>query len=126
MTRGSDAVVRGEAGALTAVAAADAAILPARAGGRRAAALGARFSSRGVRGALLMLAGITALVLVAPLLAPYGTGELVPAGPLHAPSLHNLLGTDEIGRDVFSRVLHGIRTSWLAALAVIALGAAFG
>jgi peptide/nickel transport system permease protein len=50
----------------------------------------------------------------------------VAAGSLHAPSPHNLLGTDEIARDVFSRVLYGIRTSWLSALVVIAGGAAFG
>jgi peptide/nickel transport system permease protein len=124
--RGTDAVVRAEARALGAVVAPETAALAGRAGRRRGAALGAVLTSRGVRGAFLMLAGVTALVLVAPLLAPYGTSEIVPAGPLHAPSLHNLFGTDEIGRDVFSRVLDGIRTSWLAALAVIALGAAFG
>ena len=35
-------------------------------------------------------------------------------------------GTDDIGRDVFSRVLYGIRESWLSALGVITVGAAFG
>jgi peptide/nickel transport system permease protein len=125
--RGTDAVVRAEARALAAVAAPDpAAAVTARRGARRAVTSGGGLSLRGVRGALLVLAGVTALVLVAPLLAPYGTSEVATAGPLHGPSLHNLLGTDEIGRDVFSRVLHGIRTSWVSALAVIALGAAFG
>jgi peptide/nickel transport system permease protein len=125
--RGTDAVVRGEARALAAVTAPDPAALTPRFGGPPGrAALAAGFSSRGVRGALLILGALTLLVLVAPLLAPYGTSETVPAGALHAPSLHNLFGTDEIGRDVFSRVLSGIRTSWLSALGVIALGAAFG
>ena len=134
MTRGSDAVVHAEARALAVTGAPDPAVLAPDpvsavvplAGGRRAAALAAGLSARGVRGALAILAAITAVVLVAPLLAPYGTSEVAAAGPLHGPSLHNLLGTDEIGRDVLSRVLHGIRASWLAALAVIALGAAFG
>jgi peptide/nickel transport system permease protein len=48
------------------------------------------------------------------------------AGPFAPPNLHALLGTDEIGRDVLSRVLYGVRTRWLAALGVIALGALFG
>jgi peptide/nickel transport system permease protein len=96
------------------------------AGGRRIAALAARPTTRGVQGALLLLGAITAVAVLAPLLAPYGSGEVVAAGSLHAPSPHNLLGTDEIARDVFSRVLYGIRTSWLSALVVIAGGAAFG
>jgi peptide/nickel transport system permease protein len=36
------------------------------------------------------------------------------------------MGTDEAGRDVFSRVLYGLRTTWLAALAVIASGVLIG
>jgi len=119
--RGTDAVVRAEARAL---AAAPEVALSPRFGGRRASP--AALTTKGVRGALLMLVAFTAVVLVAPLLAPYGTSEIVPAGALHAPSPANLFGTDEIGRDVFSRVLEGLRTSWLAALAVILLGAAIG
>ena len=79
-----------------------------------------------VRAALVPVAILTAIALVAPLLAPHGSLEVTSAGPLAAPSLHALLGTDEIGRDVLSRVLVGLRTSWLSALGVIALGAAFG
>jgi peptide/nickel transport system permease protein len=125
VVRGTDAVVRAEARALAAVTAPDVPLAP-RLAGRRRAALAAGLSARGVRGALLMLGAISLLALVAPLLAPYGSSEIVSYGPLHAPSLHNLFGTDEIGRDVFSRVLNGIRTSWLSALVVIAIGAAFG
>jgi peptide/nickel transport system permease protein len=80
----------------------------------------------GILRALVPLGVLTAIILVAPLLAPFGSMDATPTGSLHGPSLHNLLGTDEIGRDVFSRVLYGLRTSWLAALGVIAVGAAFG
>lgn len=76
--------------------------------------------------ALLPVAILTVAVVLAPLLAPYGSMDVTPAGPFKGLSLGHLLGTDEIGRDVFSRVLIGIRTSWLSALGVIALGAAFG
>jgi peptide/nickel transport system permease protein len=58
-------------------------------------------------------------------LAPYD--PTVPSGePLTAPSGSHLLGTDEIGRDVFSRVLVGMQSSWWGALLVIAGGIVFG
>jgi peptide/nickel transport system permease protein len=79
-----------------------------------------------LRAAIVPVAILTAIALAAPLLAPYGSLETTGAGPFAPPGLHALLGTDEIGRDVLSRVLYGIRTSWLAALGVIALGALFG
>jgi peptide/nickel transport system permease protein len=43
------------------------------------------------------------------------------------PRTHGLLvGSDELSRDLFSRVLYGIRASWLSALAVIASGVLIG
>jgi peptide/nickel transport system permease protein len=78
---------------------------------------------------LRVLAPITALTLVivvAPVLAPHGAYSISSVGPLKGPSSHALLGTDEVGYDVFSRALIGLRTSWLAALEVIAFGAALG
>ncbi len=69
---------------------------------------------------------LTLFALGAPLLAPHDPTAITPAGSLQIPSSSALLGTDEVGRDVFSRVLHGIRASWLSALAVIAGGALIG
>ena len=63
---------------------------------------------------------ISALALSAPLLAAHDPAAITAAGSLRAPSAAAPLGTDEVGRGVLSRVLHGIRASWLAALAVIA------
>lgn len=80
----------------------------------------------GLRRILAPVLILTLIALLAPLAAPHESLEVTAAGPLHAPSLGNLLGTDEIGRDVFSRVLYGIRASWLSAVGVILLGAAFG
>jgi peptide/nickel transport system permease protein len=76
--------------------------------------------------AVAPVAIITAVFVALPLLAPHGALDVTNIGSLKPPSGHALLGTDEVGRDVFSRVLHGLRTSWLSALAVIAAGAAFG
>jgi len=69
---------------------------------------------------------VTLLIIVVPLLAPHD--PLTPVGmPLQAPGNNGfLLGTDSIGRDVFSRVLYGARTSWSAALVVVAVGLLIG
>lgn len=80
----------------------------------------------GLRRVVTPVLAITVFALLAPLAAPHGSLDINAAGPLHAPSFGNLLGTDEIGRDVFSRVLYGLRSSWLAAVGVILLGATFG
>ncbi|KUI24631.1 ABC transporter permease [Mycobacterium sp. IS-1742] len=73
------------------------------------------------------LIGIVTLIAIAvPVLAPHD--PLLPVGmPLRAPGVDGfLLGTDSIGRDILSRVLYGARSSWFAALAVVALGLLVG
>ncbi|KAB8162223.1 ABC transporter permease subunit [Streptomyces sp. 3MP-14] len=76
---------------------------------------------------LLGLVGLVTLVAVlAPLLAPHdpvGTSGQLYAG-IGSPG--HPLGTDGIGRDLLSRTLLGLRTSWLMALAVVALGLLVG
>jgi peptide/nickel transport system permease protein len=68
---------------------------------------------------------ITLVALLAPVLAPHSTS--MPAGlPFAPPGAHDWFGTDEVGRDIFSRVLLGVRASWFAALAVIAFGVVVG
>lgn len=66
------------------------------------------------------LAGISLIILIvlcgaavlAPLIAPYDPDAIV--GPFSgAPSREFFLGTDQIGRDVFSRLLYGMRISLL-------------
>jgi peptide/nickel transport system permease protein len=75
--------------------------------------------------ALAALALLTLLALVAPLLAPHDPrGASGP--PAQAPSGAFPLGTDEVGRDMLSRVLVGIQSTWLAALAVILGGVLIG
>jgi peptide/nickel transport system permease protein len=69
---------------------------------------------------------VTLIVLAVPVLAPHD--PLTPVGmPLQAPGAKGfLLGTDSVGRDILSRVLYGARSSWFAALAVVALGLLIG
>jgi peptide/nickel transport system permease protein len=69
---------------------------------------------------------VTIVAVAVPLLAPHD--PLIPVGmPLQAPGKNGfLLGTDSVGRDILSRVLYGARSSWFAALVVVAVGLAFG
>ena len=74
------------------------------------------------------------LALLAPWIAPFDPAALNLDQILMPPSAEHLLGTDELGRDVFSRLLYGARVSlWVGFVAVgistaigIALGLASG
>jgi peptide/nickel transport system permease protein len=73
-----------------------------------------------------MFGVVTLVALLAPVLSP--EDPIVPVGqPLASPGTSGyLLGSDSIGRDILSRVLFGMRASWFAALAVIAVGVLVG
>jgi peptide/nickel transport system permease protein len=60
---------------------------------------------------LLLLTGI-----FADLLAPYGMNETNPAAALLAPSAKYWLGTDNLGRDLLSRIIFGARVSVIVGL----------
>lgn len=66
----------------------------------------------------------------APLVAPYNPGAQNLADVLSGPTLHHLLGTDTLGRDVLSRLLFGGRRSLLSVAeglaAVLVLGVPLG
>ena len=51
------------------------------------------------------------LALLAPVLTPYGLEEMDLMARLSPPSAKHLLGTDELGRDVLTRLLYGARVS---------------
>jgi peptide/nickel transport system permease protein len=73
---------------------------------------------------------ISALVLLcalaAPLLAPYDPNEQDYLALTDAPSLAHLLGTDDIGRDVLSRVIYGSRVSLEVGLIAVGIALAAG
>jgi peptide/nickel transport system permease protein len=69
---------------------------------------------------------ILALVAAAPLVAPFDPNRLNMGQTLRPPSATHLFGTDEVGRDLLSRVLFGGRESILAALVVIAAAVVLG
>ena len=51
------------------------------------------------------------IAIFAPLIAPYDPNEIDLLATAQAPSREHLLGTDEIGRDVLSRLIYGTRVS---------------
>ncbi|HEX6030852.1 MAG TPA: ABC transporter permease [Tepidiformaceae bacterium] len=64
----------------------------------------------GLVGALLVLMFFV-MAVAAPLIAPYGKNELGAGPRLEGPTLSHLFGTDNLGRDVFSRVVFGAQVS---------------
>jgi len=62
-------------------------------------------------GGMVFIIILVALAILAPVIAPYDPAQLFPGTSYGKPSADHLLGTDEIGRDVLSRLLHGARVS---------------
>ncbi|MDK2922282.1 MAG: peptide/nickel transport system permease protein [Desulfonauticus sp.] len=68
---------------------------------------------------LILVLFSTALALFAPYLAPYDPFQINVDQLLQPPSWEHLLGTDALGRDVFSRLVYGARVSlWVGFVAV--------
>ncbi|MGE0237768.1 MAG: ABC transporter permease [Parvibaculaceae bacterium] len=66
------------------------------------------------------------LAASAPIVAPYSPFDLDIAQMLRGPSAAHLLGTDELGRDVLSRVIHAARLSMMVAVLASLIGLVFG
>lgn len=83
---------------------------------RGAAERGAGFGSRLVRQPIVVVCGFVLLVVVvgcllAPWVSPYGPLEQDLMDIYAKPSADHLLGTDQLGRDILSRMLHGGRVT---------------
>ncbi len=72
------------------------------------------------------LALVVAVAVLAPLVAPDSPSEVNLSAAYLSPSLEHPLGTDSAGRDIFSRVVYGARSSLLGPLGTIALALTFG
>ena len=108
---------------------------------RRRALRMLRKNRLGLLGALILVL-VAVAAIFAPLLAPDdpNTGEIVDrlqcpvltscprygtSQVIHGSSAH-LLGTDQLGRDILSRIIYGARISLLVGLTAVAIGAGFG
>lgn len=69
---------------------------------------------------------IIAVAVFAPWLAPYSPEAIDIVNRFSAPSSEHLLGTDQLGRDVLTRLLYGTRIALLASLPAILLGVLLG
>jgi peptide/nickel transport system permease protein len=76
--------------------------------------------------AWLVVAALVAVAAVAPLLAPYAPEAIDLANRREGPSVAHPFGTDDLGRDVFSRVLYGGRVSIAIGLLAAAVAAGLG
>src|SRR6266853_1608616 len=82
----------------------------------------------------LVYVGVVALVAVsAPFLAasksspiPFGPNEIDVANRLHPPDGQHHLGTDELGRDVLARMIHGARVSLTVGILATAMALIVG
>jgi peptide/nickel transport system permease protein len=79
------------------------------------------FRRRSVLLGAALVTGMLLLALLAPLLTSRGPGEIAPEVRLQAPSARHWLGTDDFGRDVYTRVLYGARLSFVVGVSVMAV-----
>ena len=97
----------------------------------RAARRSRRFS-RGI--ARWGVSGVVGLLLLAILMVVAAAGPLLVGNPmrmdvpvrLHPPSAEHAMGTDEFGRDILTRVVHGARISLGAGVGVVFVGLGIG
>jgi ABC-type dipeptide/oligopeptide/nickel transport system permease subunit len=76
-------------------------------------------------GAIIFALLICAAVF-APWIAPYNPNKQVLRDALLQPSSEHILGTDELGRDVFSRIIYGSRVSLMVGLIVTSIAGILG
>ncbi|MDY0890471.1 ABC transporter permease [Frigoribacterium sp. CFBP9030] len=80
----------------------------------------------GVAGGVMLLV-VLLLGVLAPLIAPHGPTEVNFAAPFQQPgTVGYLLGTDDLGRDILSRMLYGIRVSLVVGVLSVLLAVVVG
>lgn len=97
---------------------------------QRFGALHAVLRDRSAVAGLVILGLVTIIALGADIISPYSPTELDPTANLASPSAEHWLGTDNLGRDLFSRLVHGARwtlgAASLAAVGIVLLGVTVG
>jgi len=74
----------------------------------------------------IIVAGMMLVALAAPWLAPYDPDHIDLHAMLLTPSSSHWLGTDELGRDAFSRILYGTRISLLVGIVAVGISILIG
>ena len=82
--------------------------------------------SRHLRSSALFVGLVFVAACLAPWIAPYGLGGLEEKQMLQTPSASHWMGTDGLGRDLFTRVLYGARVSLAVGLGTAFISLLFG
>lgn len=75
---------------------------------------------------LVIVIGFVATALFADMLAPYDPIKIDVLNKLQGPSLEHLFGTDQLGRDTLSRLIHGARIALIVAAVSIGIAVVIG
>ncbi|HUG16613.1 MAG TPA: ABC transporter permease [Thermomicrobiales bacterium] len=75
---------------------------------------------------LVILILLAAMGVFAPLLAPAEPNVMVARDALHPPGGAYLFGTDQFGRDILSRIMHGARLSFQVGFIAVGIASVFG
>jgi peptide/nickel transport system permease protein len=79
---------------------------------------------------LVLIALFVLVGVLAPLLAPYNPRDtdlaIIRPGLYPGPSAHHLLGVDQLGRDILSRIIYGARSSLVIGVVALGFGATVG
>jgi peptide/nickel transport system permease protein len=94
--------------------------------GQRAFFVRQFLKNRGAVAGAALLVLVVLAALLAPLLAPYDPLEMHPEDQLAPPGDRYLMGTDQYGRDILSRVIYGSRISLRVGLVANVLAVSFG
>jgi len=84
------------------------------------------FRNRGAIFGLIVVAIVVACAVFSPLLAPYPPNEIDSINMLLPPSTEHLMGTDDIGRDILSRIIFGARISTIVGIVSIGIAMLLG
>lgn len=74
----------------------------------------------------IIIVSVFILAMLAPIISPYGPNDIDVKAILLAPSWQHWMGTDGLGRDVLTRMLHGGRISLLVGLVAVGIATAIG
>ena len=75
---------------------------------------------------LMFLVGLLVLAVLAPVVAPYSPTAQNVSNSLAEPSLRHWLGTDDLGRDILSRLIHGAPATLYASFLAVSVACVIG
>lgn len=84
------------------------------------------WKNRSFRLGMTMVSFLLLILLVSLFYLPYPPDEMDTANALAGPSMQHLLGTDNFGRDILSRIMKGSQTAFLVGIGAVSIGMFFG